>query len=182
MDRAGILFKSFPKAEAEDPEFFGMAVSAMLSRYPMAVVLAVTDPLDGIARDQNWRPTIHEVYAACEKAMAPYMRQFAREESMRVQREESERIAAQRDEARKSDTGVIAAYLAEADERKRIADEVRYRKIYGERMTEAQLRESVATKDWTPTRELTKIVKRWVREDEKKYGPRKKPAKRKAGK
>lgn len=64
-DRALVLFGCFRKGDANDPDTYTAAITAVLSEYPAEVIQHVTDPRTGIARKINWLPTIAEVDAAC---------------------------------------------------------------------------------------------------------------------
>lgn len=79
LQRADLLFRCYPKAEADDPETFAAAASALLSRYPDAVIITVTDPVDGIASRQKWRPHLSEIREACDEQMAPIYREQQRQ-------------------------------------------------------------------------------------------------------
>lgn len=63
--RAAVLFGCFRKGDANDPETYTAAVTAILAEYPEEVIQFVTDPRTGIARKNNWLPTLAEVDAAC---------------------------------------------------------------------------------------------------------------------
>ena len=78
-ERADLLFRSFPKAEADDPEVYAAAATAILAKYPDDVIIAVTDPADGLPVRQKWRPLLAELKAACEAEMAPMREAAARE-------------------------------------------------------------------------------------------------------
>lgn len=54
------------------------SVASVLSRYPEAVVKSVTDPATGLPGSVQWLPTIAEIKAACEAAMAPIYRERQR--------------------------------------------------------------------------------------------------------
>lgn len=53
------------------------AVTAVLSRYPEAVITEVTHPATGLPAKQNWLPTIKEVTDACRAALEPIASQMA---------------------------------------------------------------------------------------------------------
>jgi hypothetical protein len=87
---ATILFGCYRASEANDPETFIAAAAAMLARYPTEIVIAVTDPVCGLASTNKWLPSIAEVREACEQAMAPrYV-----EERRQNERAHTERVIA----------------------------------------------------------------------------------------
>ena len=73
-DRADLLFRCYPKSEADDPEVFAAAASALLAHYPDDVIEAVTDPATGIPAHQKWCPRLSEIREACEAIMVPRRR------------------------------------------------------------------------------------------------------------
>lgn len=76
--RARILIGCYRKGEAADGEVYVSALVSVLCRYPEAVVKSVTDPATGLPGSVQWLPTIAEVKAACEAAMAPIYRERQR--------------------------------------------------------------------------------------------------------
>ena len=69
VQRAQILFGSYRRDDAANPETYAVSISMVLSEYPRAVVDLVTDPRTGIASRQNFLPTVFEVKDACEAEM-----------------------------------------------------------------------------------------------------------------
>src|SRR5882672_12913102 len=67
--RAAILVGCFRKADAGDPEIYTAAVVAVLSRYPVEVAAAVTEPATGLPSRLKWLPSIAEITEACEDRM-----------------------------------------------------------------------------------------------------------------
>jgi hypothetical protein len=65
------LFGCFRRGDANDPEVYVAAISAMLAQYPDWVVTKVTDPMRGIPSEMDFLPTVKEVKEACEKLVAP---------------------------------------------------------------------------------------------------------------
>ena len=63
------LFGYFNRSDANDPETFIAGATAMLSRYPEAVVIAVCDPIRGLPSTNKFLPAISEIREACEKEM-----------------------------------------------------------------------------------------------------------------
>lgn len=83
-DRARILFGSFRTGEANDPNVYVAAVAATLAAYPEDVIKDVTRP-EGLPRQQDFLPTVREVYLACEEIMRPRREHAARQERIRKQ-------------------------------------------------------------------------------------------------
>ena len=71
VQRADLLFRCYPKSEADDPETYAAAASALLAKYPDDVILQATDPADGIAAHCKWRPHLAEIREFCEQIMIP---------------------------------------------------------------------------------------------------------------
>jgi hypothetical protein len=69
--------------EVGDPETYFAAVTAVLLRWPVDVIKAVTEPATGIPSKINWLPSIAEITTACEEAYAPIQRQREREQALK---------------------------------------------------------------------------------------------------
>ena len=67
-ERAKLLFGSYRKGEANDPDTYVAAITAVLSEYTPDVVKRVTDPRLGIARKSKFMPNLCELSEACEAA------------------------------------------------------------------------------------------------------------------
>lgn len=93
MERARLLFGSYRKGQADDPEVYVASISAVLSEYPPDVVEFVTDPRTGIQKRKKWLPDVPEVVEACEDAMEPRYR------ARREEKYHAERAAVLREEA-----------------------------------------------------------------------------------
>lgn len=61
------LLGCYRTGDANDPETYTAAITAILAEYEPEVVRHVTDPRTGLARKNNWLPTVAEVDAACLK-------------------------------------------------------------------------------------------------------------------
>jgi hypothetical protein len=68
--RAALLFGCYRRGDANDPETYSAAVTAILTRFPQHVVEYVTDPRTGIPSDAQWLPSVAEVKQACIKRQA----------------------------------------------------------------------------------------------------------------
>lgn len=66
-DRARVLLGCYRKGEANDPQMYSAAVSALLAQYSRYVIEQVTHPLSGLASRTDWMPTLKELKAACEQ-------------------------------------------------------------------------------------------------------------------
>ena len=74
---ARILFGSYRRDDASDPEVYIAGVVRILSAYPLDIVSAVTDPLTGLpSKPSSGRglPFMHEIKAACEEIAGPRRR------------------------------------------------------------------------------------------------------------
>lgn len=66
VTRARLLLGCYPRGQAQDPETYVAAVSAVLADFSSAVVAAVTDPRSGVARAVKFLPAVAEIVDACE--------------------------------------------------------------------------------------------------------------------
>lgn len=69
-ERARLLFGCYRKGDANDPETYTAAVTAILADYSPEVIRRVTDPRTGIPRKLKFMPNPAEVAEECEAAMA----------------------------------------------------------------------------------------------------------------
>jgi hypothetical protein len=76
--RVKLLLGCYREGQVRDSAVYASAVATVLSRYPEAVVMKVTDPADGLPSRCEWLPTVAEVKAACERLMEPARREAAR--------------------------------------------------------------------------------------------------------
>ena len=67
--KAAQLFGCYPRNEANDPEMFLTAASALLASYPEVVVDRVCDPIRGLPAKHKFLPALAEIRAACEVEM-----------------------------------------------------------------------------------------------------------------
>ena len=72
-----MLFGCYRKGDANDPDTYVAAITAVLSEYPADVIKRVTDPRLGIARKSKFMPNLCELSEACEAA-----RQALKDEAM----------------------------------------------------------------------------------------------------
>jgi hypothetical protein len=66
---AAALFGCYRAAEANDPETFLAAATAMLAQYPEQIAAKVCDPIRGLSATSKWLPAIAEIREACEREM-----------------------------------------------------------------------------------------------------------------
>lgn len=71
LPHARILLGCYRTGDANDPDTYVRAVTAVLSEYPIEVVKVVCDPRMGLPAKSKWLPTIFELKDACETAMVP---------------------------------------------------------------------------------------------------------------
>ena len=67
--KARQLFGCFRKGDANDPDTYAAAITAVLTRFPPEVVAHVTDPRTGLPSRSNFLPTVYEVRLACEECL-----------------------------------------------------------------------------------------------------------------
>ena len=67
-ERALLMFGCYRKGDANDPETYTMAITAILRKFPIDVIKRVTDPADGIPSKFKWMPNPAEVREECEAA------------------------------------------------------------------------------------------------------------------
>jgi len=64
-ERAKILFGCYRRGEANDPDTYVAAITAVLAEYDVETIKHVTDPRTGLPRKTNFLPTIPELDKAC---------------------------------------------------------------------------------------------------------------------
>ena len=89
--RAGMMFGCYRKQDANDPEIYVAAVTAILSEYPDSVIETVTDPRTGLPSKIKWLPTVAEVKAECESHM--YRVRYQEAWNKRVAEQQADRDA-----------------------------------------------------------------------------------------
>lgn len=80
-ERARLLFGCYRTGDANDPETYVAAITAVLARYPEDIITQVTHPVTGLPHTKSWLPTVKEVADACVAANEPFI-----EEQMRLKR------------------------------------------------------------------------------------------------
>lgn len=98
--RAKILLGCYRTGDANDPETYVAAITAVLARYSEEIITSVTHPVTGLPSKKDWLPTVKEVHDACEEAAAPMVRQQQRDKQVAELLAEREAIEAQRCQVR----------------------------------------------------------------------------------
>ena len=74
LDQASSAVRSIMRVHArtdvDDPAAYAMAAAAILSEYPVGVLLRVSDPRTGIVRRVKFLPRLAELAEACDAEMA----------------------------------------------------------------------------------------------------------------
>src|SRR3954471_3265965 len=83
--RAKILLGCYRTGDANDPETYVAAIAAILARYPVDVMTAVTHPATGLPSKKSWLPTVKEVVDACDDAVEFEVQHQARLKRIREQ-------------------------------------------------------------------------------------------------
>lgn len=86
-----VLLGCYRSGEASDPEVYTAAMTAVLRRYPPAIILAVVDPREGLPSASKFLPTVSEVRTECEKWQARQHR--ATQRAAELQQQLAERRA-----------------------------------------------------------------------------------------
>jgi len=92
-ERARLLLGCYRTGDANDPETYVAAITAVLSRYPEQVITDVTNPLNAgaLPNKKTWQPSVKEVFDACEAAVEGTDQHEARLERIKEQMESRER-------------------------------------------------------------------------------------------
>jgi hypothetical protein len=89
--RAKLLLGCYRTGEANDPETYVAAITAVLAKYPREVITSVTHPVTGLPSKKGWLPTVKEVNDACSEAFTPIAENEARLRRIKEQVEMRER-------------------------------------------------------------------------------------------
>lgn len=90
-ERARLLFGCYRTGDANDPETYVAAITAILARYPEQVITEVTHPATGLPKKKGWLPTVKEVSDACDEAVEFSINHQARLKRIQEQLEMRER-------------------------------------------------------------------------------------------
>lgn len=92
-ERARLLFGCYRTGDANDPETYVAAITAVLAHYPEDVITQVTHPVTGLPHTKSWLPTVKEVTDACVSANEPFVEEQRRLKRIKDQFEMREREA-----------------------------------------------------------------------------------------
>lgn len=91
-ERAKLLFGCYRTGDANDPETYVAAITAILARFPEDIITQVTHPDTGLpSNGKGWLPTVKEVKDACNEAYEPILQNELRLKRIREQIEMRER-------------------------------------------------------------------------------------------
>lgn len=90
-ERARLLLGCYRTGDANDPETYVAAITAILARYPENIITEVTHPATGLPKKKGWLPTVKEVFDACEAAIEFSANHEARLKRIQEQMEARER-------------------------------------------------------------------------------------------
>jgi hypothetical protein len=88
-----LLLGCYRTGEANDPDTYVAAVTAVLARYPEEVITSVTHPVTGLPSKKSWLPTVKEVSEACAETNEPIAQNALRLQRIKEQLEMRERAA-----------------------------------------------------------------------------------------
>jgi hypothetical protein len=91
-ERAKLLLGCYRTGDANDPETYVAAVTAILARYPEDIITRVTHPATGLPSKKSWLPTVKEVAEACGEANGELVEEELRLKRIREQMEMRERM------------------------------------------------------------------------------------------
>lgn len=91
-ERARLLFGCYRTGDANDPQTYVAAITAVLARYPEEIITQVTHPVTGLpGNGKGWLPTVKEVVDACNEAYEPILQNELRLKRIKEQMEMRER-------------------------------------------------------------------------------------------
>lgn len=91
-ERAKLLFGCYRTGDANDPETYVAAITAILARFPEEIITQVTHPDTGLpSNGKGWLPTVKEVKDACNEAYEPIVQNELRLKRVKEQIEMRER-------------------------------------------------------------------------------------------
>lgn len=106
-ERARLMFGCYRRGDANDPDTYVAAITAMLSSYPEDVIKDVTHPVSGLPGRITYLPSVAEVRQECEAKVAYRRTRAAMEARFAKQIAEREQIdAAPKDEMQRVGKGL----------------------------------------------------------------------------
>lgn len=91
-ERARLLFGCYRTGDANDPETYVAAITAVLARFPEEVITQITHPVTGLPHLKSWLPTVKEVSDACVDANEAAVEEQRRLKRIKDQLEMRERM------------------------------------------------------------------------------------------
>lgn len=92
VERSRLLFGCYRTGDANDPDTYVAAVTAVLARFPEEIITQVTHPDTGLpSNGKGWLPTVKEVKDACNQAYEPILQNELRLKRIKEQMEMRER-------------------------------------------------------------------------------------------
>jgi hypothetical protein len=89
--RAKLLLGCYRTGDANDPETYVAAITAILARYPERVITEVTHPATGLPKKKSWLPSVKEVSDACDDVVEFEVQHQARLKRIQEQMEARDR-------------------------------------------------------------------------------------------
>jgi hypothetical protein len=86
-----MLLGCYRTGDANDPQTYVAAITAVLARFPRDVITSITHPVTGLPSKKDWLPTVKEVFDACHEIYAPILENEARLKRIKEQVEMRER-------------------------------------------------------------------------------------------
>lgn len=68
-DKCARLLGQFRRNDADDPETFVVALTAIMTQYPVPVLDAICSPTEGLATKGSFVPSLFEIREACNETM-----------------------------------------------------------------------------------------------------------------
>lgn len=108
-ERAKVLFGSYRKGDANDPDRYLAAIITVLAGYPEETIRFVTDPRTGVQNKfPDWMPNAPQVKLACEDHYGPVRRAMEQEANERRQLSERKTLAIADNRPRKTYEELVA--------------------------------------------------------------------------
>lgn len=89
------MFGCYRKGDANDPDTYVAAVTAVLARYPEDIIMRVTHPVTGLPSRQNFLPTVKEVTDECDALFVRQQGHLERQRRIEKQLAEREQFSIQ---------------------------------------------------------------------------------------
>jgi hypothetical protein len=96
IDAVGRMIDAYPNGRAAITDSYIGNMAALLCQYPRVVALLCANPIKGVATKTTFIPTVAEVVKFCEPLTADLLRSVARENRIKEQLDERDRVEAER--------------------------------------------------------------------------------------